>query len=74
MSFNADQTCFCVALINGKIIIKGEHIFETSNIQYCVKQAIGVQGFLTLSAQSDGTVTILSDNENDQSILNVMIW
>jgi hypothetical protein len=74
MSFNTDQTSFSVALINGQIVINGEHILETSNIQYCVKQAIGVQGFLTLSAQSNGTVTILSDNANDQSVINVMIW
>ena len=74
MSFNTDSSSFNVPLVNGSIIINGDHISTTSNIMYCVKEAIGTQGLLTLSNQLNGTVTILSSDINDQSIINDMIW
>jgi len=74
MSFNTDSSSFNVSLVNGSIIINGDHISTTSNIMYCVKEVIGTRGLLTLSNQLNGSVTISSSDINDQSIINVMIW
>ena len=69
-----DRTVDTVALINGEVIVTGDNIFLNSTIMYCVKEAIGTQGYLSITNQADGTFTIISTSNTDQSVLNIQIW
>jgi hypothetical protein len=74
MPYIQDRTVDTVSLINGEVIVTGDNIFIDSTVMYCVKQASGTQGHLSISNQANGTFTITSTSPTDQSSINIQIW
>jgi hypothetical protein len=75
MSLNIhDSTTGIAQLVNGICVITGDLINSSVLIYYNVYEAIGTQGFLSITNRMNGTFTFISTSNTDNSTILFQLW
>ena len=75
MSLNIfDSTTGLAELVNGTCVVSGSLITANILIFYNVDEAVGVQGFLSITNKMNGTFTFTSTSNTDNSKILFMLW
>lgn len=75
MSLNIhDSTTGIAQLVNGTCVITGDLITSSILIFYNVDEAIGIQGFLSITNRMNGSFTFISTSNTDDSTILFQLW